>query len=255
LKRSARTLAIEESIGREGSDVVYPVRSVSPAARLTIARSASRVLNARPALRLAPSRVGRLRIDIALASRKLSLIDGADTILSTPVAVASGLTLQYAGRAWTFKTPRGDRHVLRKAVNPVWTPPDWHYAEAAADHHLRLVRLPDRGVAISRGRRVVVRDGVVGVVMSDGQFRSLPADEHIVFDGKLFIPPYSTMNRRVTGELGPFALDLGGGYMIHGSVDSTAIGQARTHGCIRVGDDDLQWLFENVPIGTRVRIQ
>jgi hypothetical protein len=255
LSSAGRAHDIGESLGRSSSEVVFPMGAVSPAAQLRIGRYATRAFAARPALRLPPGHLSRLRIDVALGARSLTLVDGKDTILATPIAVASGLTLAYAGRSWTFRTPHGDRQVLRKSMNPVWTPPDWHYAEAAAEHRLRLVRLPPNGVPISRGRRLRIRDGVVGVVMPDEDFRVLPVDEHIVFDGRLFIPPYGTANRRVRGELGPFALDLGGGYMIHGSPDSTAIGQARTHGCIRVGDDDLQWLFENVPVGTRVRIQ
>ena len=49
----------------------------------------------------------------------------------------------------------------------------------------------------------------------------------MVFDGRLFIPPIGTLNRRITGELGD-ALDLGHGYLIHGSSEETSIAQA-TH--------------------------
>ena len=249
-----RAHAISESLASSRSDVVRPIAAIAPATSLDIPPRFVRALNPRPPLRLSPGHRGQLHLDIYIAQRKLVLVDGRDTILTTPVAVASGLTLHYAGRAWTFRTPKGERQVLRKAVDPVWTPPDWHYAETAAEYHLRLVRLPAGGVRISRGRRLVVRDGRVGVVQPDEEFRPLRSDEHIVFDGQLFIPPYGTDNRRVTGELGPYALDLGDGYMIHGSIDEAAFGQARTHGCIRVNDDDLRWLFENVPVGTRVRI-
>jgi lipoprotein-anchoring transpeptidase ErfK/SrfK len=245
---------VSESLGTVRGEVVAPPMSVAPAAFLNISPRLERALNPRLPLRLSPGRRNQLHMDILIGQRKLVLVDGRDTILTTPVAVASGLTLHYAGRAWTFKTPKGERHVLRKAVDPVWTPPDWHYAETAADYHLRLVRIPAGGAKLSRGRRLVVREGRVGVIEPNEDFRPLRPDEHIVFDGQLFIPPYGTDNRRVTGELGPYALDLGDGYMIHGSIDESAFGQARTHGCIRVNDDDLRWLFENVPIGTKVRI-
>jgi lipoprotein-anchoring transpeptidase ErfK/SrfK len=76
-----------------------------------------------------------------------------------------------------------------------------------------------------------------------------------VFDGRLFIPPIGTRNRRLDGDLGRFALDLGQGYMIHGTMDEGSIGEASTHGCIRVGDDDMAWLFEVIPVGTRVLIR
>jgi lipoprotein-anchoring transpeptidase ErfK/SrfK len=76
----------------------------------------------------------------------------------------------------------------------------------------------------------------------------------VVFDNRLFIPPVGTTNRRIFGELGSFALDLGGGYMIHGTPDQTSVGEKSTHGCIRLRDEDLMWLFDNVPVGTPVLI-
>jgi lipoprotein-anchoring transpeptidase ErfK/SrfK len=27
-----------------------------------------------------------------------------------------------------------------------------------------------------------------------------------------------------------------------------------THGCVRLADDDIEWLYENVPVGTKVYI-
>jgi lipoprotein-anchoring transpeptidase ErfK/SrfK len=227
-----------------------------PAARLQIPPRELRALRARPVLRLAlPQGRPGIRLVVSIPERRLSLVQGHDTIFQAPVAVASGLTLTYGAQAWRFRTPRGERRVLRKVSNPVWTPPDWHYAEAAVDHGLQLARLPATGTTLTRGRRLVIRNGFVGVIPPHDHFRVLPTDEHIVFDGRLFIPPLGTKNRRITGELGEFALDLGAGYMIHGSSDPTSIGTAVTHGCIRVGDEDLMWLYENVPIGTPVVIR
>jgi len=51
-----------------------------------------------------------------------------------------------------------------------------------------------------------------------------------------------------------FALDLGDGYMIHGTPDEKSIGRAITHGCARLGDDDIKWLYEFIPDGTPVFI-
>jgi hypothetical protein len=66
------------------------------------------------------------------------------------------------------------------------------------------------------GRSLTVRDGLVGV-LENGEFASLPTDEHIVFDNTLFIPPMGTKNRKVEGELGRYRLDLGEGYLLHGT--------------------------------------
>ena len=96
---------------------------------------------------------------------------------------------------------------------------------------------------------------MVGVLYPNNVFGELPIDEHIVFDGVLYIPPYGTKNRTVTKELGEFALDLGGGYLIHGTPDEETVGQQSTHGCIRMKSEDLAWLFDNIPVGTPVDIR
>jgi lipoprotein-anchoring transpeptidase ErfK/SrfK len=181
-------------------------------------------------------------------------VQGGDTLFQAPAAVASGVTLVHGGRSWTFRTPPGQRRVLRKVVNPVWTPPDWHYAEAARDHGLRLTSLTSNGAPVSGGRRLEIRGGVVGIIRPGEPFKALPVNEHIVFDGRLFIPPAGTRNRRLQGDLGRYALDLGDGYMIHGTPYQASIGRATTHGCIRLRDRDIAWLYEHIPIGTRVVI-
>jgi len=54
------------------------------------------------------------------------------------------------------------------------------------------------------------------------------------------------------GELGHYRLALGDGYMLHGTPYKASIGSSVTHGCIRLHDEDIEWLYENVPVGTRV---
>jgi lipoprotein-anchoring transpeptidase ErfK/SrfK len=68
------------------------------------------------------------------------------------------------------------------------------------------------------------------------------------------IPPLWSPKRREKGVLGAFLLDLGGGVMIHGTPQGNLLGRSVTHGCIRVGYDDLKVLFDSVPVGTRVFI-
>lgn len=196
------------------------------------------------------------RIVVSLFDRELQVIRRSDTLLVAPIAVASGITLQYAGRSWTFRTPRGQRRVLRKVEDPVWRPPDWLYAEVASEYGLKLQRLHEgSSIGLDDGRRLTVKNGVVGISeRGKSGFIPLPIDEHIVFNSTLYIPPAGTWNRQVPGELGPFALDLGSGYLLHGTPDQTSIGRAVTHGCIRLADPDITWLYENVPVGTPVYI-
>ena len=206
--------------------------------------------------RAAASRGTGLRVLVSLRERQGLVMRDADTLRAATAAVASGMTIEYGGRSWTFRTPRGRHTVLRKVENPVWRPPDWLYAEAAIAHDLELAPLrPDRPVRVSADRLLVVRNGEAGLLdRATREFASLPTDEHIVFNDTLYIPPMVTRNRRVEGELGRFALDLGDGYLIHGTADPKSIGRAVTHGCIRLGDDDIDWLYRHVPVGTVVHI-
>lgn len=195
------------------------------------------------------------RVVISLDDRTLWVLYDSDTIRTATVAVASGLTLDFAGRKWTFRTPRGKHAVVDIKVDPTWTPPDWMYAEAAMEHQLRLAPMPrNKPVKLKDGRQLAVRDSIVGLIEQDGEFYPLPTDEHVVFDSTLFIPPYGTRNRRVEGELGAYALDLGDGYLLHGTPYIESLGNAATHGCIRLGDDDIEWLYLHVGKGTPVYI-
>ena len=249
-------LAVDTRVAAPVLPATMRHRELLAAARLEQFADATRMAPRRQRVRPnVPADRSHLILVVSTVDRILSLVDVSDTIFQARVAVGTGLRLAHGSREWRFRTPRGERRVLRKITDPVWVPPDWHYAEAASDHGLRLQVLPPGGSGISQGRRLEIRDGLVGIRWPDGEFRPLPTDEHIVFDGRLFIPPVGTRNRRLEGDLGRFALDLGQGYMIHGTMDEASIGQARTHGCIRVGDDDMAWLFEVVPVGTMVVIR
>jgi L,D-transpeptidase YbiS len=68
------------------------------------------------------------------------------------------------------------------------------------------------------------------------------------------IPPLSSSLRKEKGVLGAFMLDLGGGVMIHGTPQEHLLGRSVTHGCIRVGFEDLKLLYDSVPVGTKVFI-
>ncbi len=54
---------------------------------------------------------------------------------------------------------------------------------------------------------------------------------------------------------GQYALRLGKSeYLIHGTNQPFSIGMRESSGCIRMYDDDIKWLYENVPLNTKVRI-
>ncbi len=68
------------------------------------------------------------------------------------------------------------------------------------------------------------------------------------------IPGMDAPERRQRGVLGDYLLDLGGGVAIHGTPLENLLGQSVTHGCIRVGADDLKVLFDSVPVGSKVYV-
>lgn len=68
------------------------------------------------------------------------------------------------------------------------------------------------------------------------------------------IPPLNDPDRIVREVLGKYALILGNGYKIHGTKYTELLGTHFTHGCISVGDNDLEFLYKNVKVGTKVYI-
>jgi lipoprotein-anchoring transpeptidase ErfK/SrfK len=194
------------------------------------------------------------RIVVDIGGHTLWVIDGSDTLRTAPVATAKNTTLSYGGKSWRFETPRGVRTVLAKDTEPTWTPPEWHYAEVATEHGLRLRQL-QRGqvVRLRDGTRLTTKGDEVGVIPpGESEFIPLVLDEHVVFDNTLFIPPVGTKHRTVAGELGHYRLKLGDGYQIHGTPFQKSIGTSATHGCVRMTDEDIEWMYHNVPVGTKV---
>jgi hypothetical protein len=196
-----------------------------------------------------------LRVLVSLDDRRMWVMrDSADTLLSARVAVGSNKTLRFGSRVWRFVTPRGVHPVLSKEIDPLWVRPDWAYIEVAREHHLRLDSVTTRrSRRLSDGTMLVVRGNQVGV-LADSVFTPVPVEDEIVFDGVLFIPPIGTEHRAVPGTLGKYRLNLGDGIGLHGTPDGGSIGRAVTHGCMRLADADLEWVYQNVPIGTKVYI-
>jgi lipoprotein-anchoring transpeptidase ErfK/SrfK len=206
------------------------------------------------AARAVAERATGYRVVVDIGDHRLYVIDGSDTLRSAPVATASNATLHYGGKTWRFKTPRGVRTVLAKDTEPTWNPPEWHYVEVATENGLALRHL-ERGqvVRLRDGTRLTTRGDEVGVIQpGETRFVPLVLDEYIVFDNTLFIPPEGTKHRSIKGELGHYRLKLGDGYQIHGTPFQNSIGTSASHGCIRMTDEDIEWMYRNVPVGTKV---
>ena len=68
------------------------------------------------------------------------------------------------------------------------------------------------------------------------------------------VPAPNDPDRIVRGVLGKYALLLGSGYKIHGTIYTNLLGTNFTHGCISLGDDDLALVHKSVRVGTKVYI-
>ncbi len=66
--------------------------------------------------------------------------------------------------------------------------------------------------------------------------------------------PKSAAERMDTYSLGDYALYLGDGYLIHGTLYQRLLGRSVTHGCVRLGDADLEAVYKAAAVGTRVYI-
>jgi L,D-transpeptidase YbiS len=65
-------------------------------------------------------------------------------------------------------------------------------------------------------------------------------------------PPKNMRDRVDDFSLGGFGLYMRDGYIIHGTIFKSLLGKRVTHGCIRLGDEDLEFAYKTIPVGARV---
>jgi len=96
-----------------------------------------------------------------------------------------------------------------------------------------------------RGRHQVVRK------IKDPVWKK--PDWAFIEEGKKVPSPQSPL-REERGKMGKYALDLGERVMIHGTNDPKSIGRRVSHGCIRLPNDMIAFLWREVEVGTEVYI-
>lgn len=201
-------------------------------------------------------------IVISIADHRLWYKRQDQTVFTTRVATGSGKVLAKGAAKgkdaeWKFETPRGRLKVLYKETDPVWVPPDWHYVEVAHKKKVQLVQLK-RGspYPLSDGSTIVVDDAEIVRRYPDGRTDVLEGGEgrEIVAEGKVFIPPFGTNHRKFAGVVGTHRLNMGDGYALHGTDVPSSIGRSVSHGCVRLRNEDIETLYQLVPVGTPVYI-
>jgi len=68
------------------------------------------------------------------------------------------------------------------------------------------------------------------------------------------IPGATHPDRYEPYVMGDYALSFGNGYYIHGTLYRRLLGQSVTHGCVRLGDDELEQVYRTAPVGTPIFI-
>jgi hypothetical protein len=158
-------------------------------------------------------------------------------------------------RPTTDRTVRGELRQVRPRINGRVLR-RMHRTYISVDRGSRILRLFKR-LRVVRRYRVAV--GAAGYATPAGMHRIV---------SKQVNPTWYVPNRAWAGSLAgqrippgdprnPLKarfLAIGGGVGIHGTADLASIGQAASHGCIRMTVPDVVRLYRRTPVGTRVRI-
>ncbi|HWJ24797.1 MAG TPA: L,D-transpeptidase [Gemmatimonadaceae bacterium] len=198
-------------------------------------------------------------IVVSIEDHRLWYKQGEQVLFETQVATGSGKVLEHggAGDHWKFETPRGRLVVQGKDTAPAWVPPDWHFVEVASKKGLGIRKL-NRGDEIPLGDGAVITVDGNDVVKRYPDGREVPFQvkegKEIVANGNVIVPPFGTNQRKYLGVLGTHRLELGDGYGIHGTDDPSSIGKSASHGCVRLRNEDIETLYQMVPLGTPVYI-
>lgn len=214
-------------------------------------------------------------IVVSTAENRLYVRRAGKVVFEAVCSTGKGTTLTDAsGRSLVFNTPTGKFRIVRKEENPLWVPPDWHFIEEARKKGKRIVRLGpgeridartgdpaggsegvfQYGSSRSSSGRVLTVKGNTVVEVGPGGERELPPGEVIEAGGAIVVPPYGTPQRKFDKVLGKYRLNLGGGYGIHGTMYPDQLGRSVTHGCVRLGDADIERLFAMAQVGDQVLI-
>lgn len=215
------------------------------------------------------------KIIISTTENKLYLRENGQAVFEALCSTGKGTTLALDGKTLIFDTPIGKLSVKSKEENPVWVPPDWHYVEQARKNGMRVVRLgynnsidaDTGGPATARaegvwgwfgggGSKRVLRVRGNTVVEDDGggYQRELPPGQLITAGDAIVIPPVGTPQRSFDKVLGRYRLNLGDGYAIHGTQETENLGRSVSHGCVRLGDADIERLYQIAKVGDEVII-
>jgi len=270
LKRLDRLSMIDQMIAERTGNKAEELRGAAAARATQVNALQSKIQNAQQQSDVPDT--GQT-IVVSTAENKLWLRRNGQVMFEAVCSTGKGTTLATDGKTFVFDTPIGKLRVVSKEENPQWVPPDWHFLEQARKNGMRVVHL-NRGDTIdartgqpSRGNDEGVWSWFRGsssevlkvkgntVVVSDGtNERELPPGQTIIAGDAIVVPPVDTKQRHYDKVLGKFRLELGDGYGIHGTDEPDKLGQSVSHGCVRLGDEDIARLYQMANVGDTVII-
>ncbi len=279
-RRLGRVRAVDRMIAERMGPRFDVLKSAAGERAGTVSALRTKVERAR--VRLDEAADTHQTIIVSTAENRLWVRQGGKTVYSAIVSTGKGTTLIEKGKTTVFETPTGRFRIRSKEENPVWVPPDWHFVEEARKKGGKVVRLdPGQAVDAATGEPVpgdlakdggvwsavgvtgsaqpkrkvlMIRNGTVIEVATDGTSRELPAGEVIRAGKSVVVPPVTVPQRRFDKVLGKYRLNLGGGYALHGTLAADQLGRSVSHGCVRVSDADLAQLWSMTKVGDQVII-
>jgi len=275
LRRLDRLAMIDQMIAERSGNKLGALRDAAAVRATQVTALQSKIQTAQQQTADVPD-TGQT-IVVSTAENKLWLRRNGQTVFEAVCSTGKGTTLAVDGKTLVFDTPIGRLHVVSKEENPVWVPPDWHYVEQARKNGMRVVRLgPGSSIDADTGqpasaqqnegvwswfsgnrsasRRTLRLKGNTVVEDDGGVQHELPPGKMIVAGDTMVIPPVGTPQRQFDKVLGHYRLNLGDGYAIHGTQETDKLGQSVSHGCVRLGDDDIARLYTMANVGDEVII-
>lgn len=67
-------------------------------------------------------------------------------------------------------------------------------------------------------------------------------------------PPLTDEERMDPNVMGEYAIGFGNGFFVHGTLYERLLGVSVTHGCVRLGETDLEFIYDRVRYGTYIFI-
>jgi lipoprotein-anchoring transpeptidase ErfK/SrfK len=159
--------------------------------------------------------MGAVELEVSLERQRLDVLSGGEIKRSFPVSTSR---LGGGETRGSFKTPRG-RHVVR--------------AKVGAGQPLG---------AVFHGRRPT------GEIFSEALRREQPERDWILT--RILWLSGTEVGRNRLGEVDTMRRFI----YIHGTPETHALGVPASHGCIRMGNEDMLELFDLVRVGTPVEI-